>query len=293
MSDIRVTINGQEFMLEPGQTILEVCQANGIHVPTLCHYEGLKDIGACRLCIVEIQGQRRPVPACTTPAEDEHGRPHAHAAAGGPAAPDAGADLRRAEPHLPVLPAQRQLRAADRRRTSTSMDHVRYDYLFPQLPVDNSHPHIALDHNRCILCSRCIRACDQWVGAHVLDLDHRGSAAMLIADEGVPLGESSCVSCGTCVTVCPTGALFEKRSAHWQGRLPLELTADDLPELRRRLPDQRLRAAPPDRQRDARPAGRTATASCATAAGSGWSIPSAAAPRRSGPSAAASGSSAR
>src|SRR5690606_9845998 len=102
------------------------------------------------------------------------------------------------------------------------MDHVRYDYCFPRLPVDNSHPRIALDHNRCILCTRCIRACDQWVGAHVLDLDHRGANTMLIADNGVSLGESTCISCGTCVSVCPTGALFEKRSAHWQGRLPLE-----------------------------------------------------------------------
>ncbi len=222
MSDIRVTINGQEIMLEPGPTILQVCRDNGIHVPTLCHYEGLKDIGACRLCIVEVQGQRRPVPACTTPAEDEMVIRTATPAL---------EDLRRQTLELifgernhicPFCPRSGhcELQTA---AYEHHMDHVRYDYLFPQLPVDNSHPRIALDHNRCILCSRCIRACDQWVGAHVLDLDHRGSAALLIANEGVPLGESSCVSCGTCVTVCPTGALFEKRSSHWQGRLPLEL----------------------------------------------------------------------
>ena len=223
MSQIRVTINGREIMTEPGSTVLEVCRANDIHVPTLCHYEGLKAIGGCRLCIVEVQGQRRPVPACTTPAEDEM-------------------VVKTATPQLENLRRQTlELIFGERNHICPfcprsgdcelqtaayehHMDHVRYDYLFPQLPVDNSHPRIALDHNRCILCGRCIRACDQWVGAHVLDMDNRGSKTLLIADQGVPMGESSCVSCGTCLSVCPTGALFEKRSAHWQGRLPLETT---------------------------------------------------------------------
>ncbi|MCL2330120.1 MAG: 2Fe-2S iron-sulfur cluster-binding protein, partial [Phycisphaerae bacterium] len=223
MSDVRVTINGQDYSAQPGQTILQVCWANRIYVPTLCHYKGLKDIGACRLCIVEIQGQRRPVPACTTPV--------GHEMVVSTSTPLLE-DLRRQTLELifgernhicPFCPRSGhcELQTAAYKH---NMDHVRYDYLFPQLPVDSSHLRIAMDHNRCILCSRCIRACDQWVGAHVLDLNHRGAAAMVIADSGVPLGQSSCVSCGTCVAVCPTGALFEKRSAHWQGRLPLQLT---------------------------------------------------------------------
>ncbi len=220
---IHLTINGREIAAPEGQTILEVCKAHDVTVPTLCHYKDLTDIGACRLCIVEIDGQRRPAPSCTTPAED-------------------GMVIRTESPQLHNLRLQTlELIFGERNHICPfcprsgncelqnqayrhGMDHVRYDYLFPQLPVDNSHPFITLDHNRCILCTRCIRACDEWVGAHVLDLDNRGHLAGLIADHGVPLGESSCVSCGTCVSVCPTGALFEKRSAHWQGRLPLELT---------------------------------------------------------------------
>lgn len=223
MSQIRVTIDGREIITDRGQTILDVCKSNDIHVPTLCHYSGLKDVGACRLCIVEVEGARRPIPSCTSPAEDEMvirtktDRLH---------------DLRQQTLELifgernHICPFCPRSGNCDLQTSAYhhGMDHVRYDYLFPQLPVDNSHARIALDHNRCILCTRCVRACDEWIGAHVLDLDARGSKTMLVADDGIPLGESSCVSCGTCVAVCPTGALFEKRSAHWQGRLPKEHT---------------------------------------------------------------------
>lgn len=223
MSRIHLTIDGKSLTAGDGQTILEVCRENGIYVPTLCHHQGLSSVGACRLCIVEIEGQRRPVTACTTPVSN-------------------GLVVTTATPRLHELRRQTvELLFAERNHICPfcprsgncelqkagyhhGIDHVRYDYCFPTLPMDNSHPRIALDHNRCVLCTRCVRACDEWIGAHVLDLDNRGSLTMIIADNGIPLGESSCVSCGTCVSVCPTGALFEKRSAHWQGRLPLELT---------------------------------------------------------------------
>jgi formate dehydrogenase major subunit len=223
MSLIHLTINGRELTGQSGQTVLDVARANGVHIPTLCWLDGLPNLGGCRLCIVDIQGQRRPVPACTTPAEQ-------------------GMIVQTSTPVLEDLRHQTlELLFSERNHICPfcprsgycelqsagyehKLDHVRYDYCMPVLEMDNSHQYIAMDPNRCILCSRCIRACDQWVGKHVLDLDHRGFATQLIADNGVPMGESSCVSCGTCVSVCPTGALFEKRSAHWQGRLPLELT---------------------------------------------------------------------
>jgi formate dehydrogenase major subunit len=223
MSKIRLTINGKNVNAYEGQTLLEVCRQNDIFVPTLCHYEGLTDIGACRLCIVEVEGQRRPVPSCTTPAEDQMviltATPMLE-------------DMRRQTIELifgernhicPFCPRSGNCEL-QKVAYHQCVDHLRYNYLFPTLPVDSSHSRIALDHNRCILCGRCIRACDEWIGAHVLDFDGRGSKSMLVADNGVPLGQSSCVSCGTCVSVCPTGAMFEKRSAHWQGRLPKEFT---------------------------------------------------------------------
>ncbi len=221
MATVQLTINGQTLEAESDQTVLQVCKQHGIDVPTLCHYEGLKDVGACRLCIVELEGGRRPVSSCTTPVSE-------------------GMVVKTHTPRLESLRQQTlELLFGERNHICPfcaasgncelqsqgyrhGMDHVRFDYLFPKQPVDNSHSFITMDHNRCILCTRCVRACDQWVGAHTLDVDDRGSRSMIIADQNVPLGESSCVSCGTCVSVCPTGALFEKRSAHWQGRLPKE-----------------------------------------------------------------------
>jgi bidirectional [NiFe] hydrogenase diaphorase subunit len=91
------------------------------------------------------------------------------------------------------------------------LTHVRFPYNYPTLPVDASHPRFVLDHNRCILCTRCVRVCDEIEGAHVWDIAARGISSRLVAELDRPWGESqSCTSCGKCVQVCPTGALVEK-----------------------------------------------------------------------------------
>jgi bidirectional [NiFe] hydrogenase diaphorase subunit len=91
------------------------------------------------------------------------------------------------------------------------VDHVRYDYLHPDLPMDASHERFVLDHNRCILCTRCVRVCDEVEGAHTWDVMGRGVESRIIADFNQPWGTSqSCTSCGKCVQVCPTGALTKK-----------------------------------------------------------------------------------
>jgi len=94
------------------------------------------------------------------------------------------------------------------------MTHVRYAYLYPQLEVDASHPRFAVDHNRCVLCLRCVRVCDEVEGAHTWDIMRRGIAARVITDMNQAWGTSeTCTSCGKCVEVCPTGALSEKGRA--------------------------------------------------------------------------------
>jgi bidirectional [NiFe] hydrogenase diaphorase subunit len=95
------------------------------------------------------------------------------------------------------------------------MSHVRYTYLDPKHEVDASHPRFSVDHNRCVLCLRCVRVCDEIEGAHTWDIMRRGISAQVITDMNQPWGISeTCTGCGKCVEVCPTGALTEKgRSA--------------------------------------------------------------------------------
>jgi bidirectional [NiFe] hydrogenase diaphorase subunit len=91
------------------------------------------------------------------------------------------------------------------------IDHVRFDYLHQQLPMDASRERFALDHNRCILCMRCVRVCDAVEGAHTWDVRGRGSTSRIVADLDRPWGDSvSCTDCGKCVQLCPTGALYKK-----------------------------------------------------------------------------------
>jgi bidirectional [NiFe] hydrogenase diaphorase subunit len=91
------------------------------------------------------------------------------------------------------------------------VDHVRYEYLRPELPMDASHDRFVMDPNRCILCTRCVRVCDEVEGAHTWDVLGRGVKSMIVADLNQLWGTSqSCTDCGKCVQVCPTGALFEK-----------------------------------------------------------------------------------
>jgi formate dehydrogenase major subunit len=213
MKEITLTINGKQVKGREGDTVLEVCEANNIYVPTLCHLKGLTDVGACRMCVVEIERERRPVPACTYPARD-------------------GLVV---QTHNEKLEKYRRLilelmfternhlcaqcvASGDCELQSLAykyqMDNVRYPYSWPALPLDSVNDYLVIDHNRCILCGRCIRTCDEIVGVHTLDFGHRGWKDMVVADLNQPLGASSCISCGACFQVCPTGAIFSKNSAY-------------------------------------------------------------------------------
>jgi bidirectional [NiFe] hydrogenase diaphorase subunit len=205
-----LVIDGQDVSARETETILEAAREAHIFIPTLCQLEGLSVVGACRLCLVEVKGINKLLPACVTKVEegmevttrserlDRYRRTIL--------------ELLFAEGNhvcsVCVANGHCELQYLAQR---LGMNHVRVPYLSPRRQVDATHDYFTFDANRCILCTRCVRVCDEIEGAHTWDVMGRGIASRVIADMNEPWGESSsCTSCGKCVQVCPTGALVQK-----------------------------------------------------------------------------------
>ncbi|HEY3375467.1 MAG TPA: bidirectional hydrogenase complex protein HoxU [Candidatus Aquicultor sp.] len=203
-------IDGRDVAGGENQVILDVAREHNIFIPTLCYIEGLSVSGGCRLCLVEITGIPKLVPSCTTRVEEGM---------------EVFTDTERLRKYrmmmLELIFSERnhvcsvcvsnrncELQSLARR---LGMTHVRYPYRYPKLQVDASHNKFAIDHNRCTLCTRCSRICHDIEGAHTWSTMGRGINNRMITDLNQPWGETeTCTSCGKCVNICPTGALFEK-----------------------------------------------------------------------------------
>ncbi|MBP1750718.1 MAG: dehydrogenase (quinone) [Deltaproteobacteria bacterium] len=208
---MKLTINGKVCEAQEGQTILEAARANGIYIPTLCHLAELSPTGACRICLVEVGGMKALAASCTTPAVEGM---------------EVKTDTKR------VLDARRfvvellvschpldcmicektgdcalQNLAYELGVTGTRMEGEKHDY-----PVDSSNPFIVRDYNKCILCQKCVRVCNEIQGIEAIKNTYRGFDTKVATAYDSTLQDSNCVFCGQCVQVCPVGALTEMKS---------------------------------------------------------------------------------
>lgn len=213
---MNLTINGQSVTVAPGTTIYDAAKAAGIEIPVLCHHPKLEPVGVCRMCVVDIGGR---VLAASCVRQCEEGMT--------------------VQTHSPKVEKQRKMLTAlllsdhpvpctkEKTTSDDELDALGRKYglivngaLQPHLlqlvpsryhrPQDRSSPVIAVDHSACILCDRCIRACDDIQVNEVIGRTGKGAATRIGFDLDVPMGQSSCVSCGECVAACPTGALTNK-----------------------------------------------------------------------------------
>ena len=207
---LSVRIDGALISALEGQTILQAAKASGKYIPTLCDLEGLTPVGACRICVVEVSGTDKLLPACTTPIQD-----------GMSVTTNSLKLARYRRIALELLLVERNHICAvcvsnghcelQSMATTMGVNTVHFAYNYPKLALDMSHPRFVLDHNRCILCTRCVRVCAELEGAHVWDVTSRGVHARVVSDLDEKWGEArSCTGCGKCVQACPTGALAQK-----------------------------------------------------------------------------------
>ncbi|MGV8056564.1 MAG: molybdopterin-dependent oxidoreductase [Smithellaceae bacterium] len=212
MAMANITINGRKITTQAGITVLQAARQEGIFIPTLCDHPALSAVGACRICIVDIKGQRNMQTACTFPVSE-----------GMEIETESPSVIKARKLILDLLFSERNHFCPYCEMSGScelqdlgyryGVDHWAFPTYTKAFSLDATNKYYLMEHNRCVLCGRCIRACGELVANHTLGLSQRGNKTMVRADADIPLGESSCISCGTCTQVCPTGALFYKRSA--------------------------------------------------------------------------------
>ncbi len=204
-------INGQRVAFEEDQTILQVAEENGVFIPTLCYLKDTTPTGACRICLVEVKGSRSLAAACATPAEQ-----------GMEVQTDSEKVIAARRLNIELLLASGRhdcvtCEANGRCQLQAlaylyGVEEVRFPRMQPPFPPELDNPLIIRDFSRCILCGRCVQACNEVQVNQAISYGYRGSESKIVTGGDWPLFESDCVFCGQCVEVCPVGALVDKKA---------------------------------------------------------------------------------
>lgn len=206
---VTVTINGKKITTHQGASVLEVAEENGINIPRLCYHPMLESTGACRLCVVEVEKARTLQPACTTPVVDGM---VIHTES--PRVIDARKtviDLLLANHPEDCLTCEKNGDCELQNYAyQYGIKHTSYKGERKNYPILDDNPFYQMDPEKCILCGRCVRMCDEVVAHHVWDYSFRGFVTKVTTAYDMPVEEGNCIFCGNCVQACPTGALLPK-----------------------------------------------------------------------------------
>lgn len=205
---VKLKINGVDVEASEGTMILKAAKDNGIDIPTLCNLEGLNSYGGCRLCLVEISGSPKLFPACATPVSPgmevvtNSERIHRYR--------KMAVQLLLAErTHICSVCVANDHCELQNLANQLGVDHTMFERNFTREEIDSTHDFLVIDRNRCILCTRCIRVCDEIEGVHTLDLRLRGKDTQIIMDlDNKWINSCSCTSCRKCAKICPVGAIY-------------------------------------------------------------------------------------
>ncbi len=205
---LKIEINNKSYEVTPGQTILSAARSAGIEIPTLCHMEGMLPSGACRICAVEVEGAPGLVPSCSFPVADGM-KIHTHSARAVLARKTIVELLLANHPDDCLYCVRNQDCQLQSLAADLGVRRRRYLGARSRYKEDVSSASIIRDPEKCILCGKCVRVCEEVQGVSAIDFVGRGSAAHIgtAFEEGLNL--SSCINCGQCIVVCPTGALRE------------------------------------------------------------------------------------